>query len=643
MALVPPRDRASWCKEVMNALNSFQGGRAAGFLQEEVVPAEVWNGLLSPFKEEAVLSNSALLGSSGGSSGSTSSLLHADYQPAALGKALAAGGEAMHNQLFSLRASKPVIQPMSSRAGGGSSNRSSTGQGLGGTLPEDQLSQILNATSASMSAIALRRRAIDVHKVLTKHRESKKGAANGDSTVPADGPSDPGTEALQGLIDGLLRQSFRILLYAVEQFQLQHMTNRSWIPLAMTPNKGWDTPLLVQLVRVVVKEANSTLRKEPLDDEFVGELNRTWRKLFVFLQSADLEEEHQNSRRRATLVVVNGLLGVLMSAGNTILSTKLLHSVEHGEKVAAETGNISSSVLESGRRMRSELGKYYFFRGRMHLSDGHYVTAFQSFACSWRSIGSDKSGFEKANQSRLLFYWFSAAVALGLQIPENLQDVDPFVTGLFAPIFTAMSQGDVIRFVEAVDAHAILFRRYGVYLAIMSARKLVYLYLLKRVQEELTAAKRDGTATGIDDVDPSKIPVQLVVQCLIELTPADRGHFPPTLAMARLASSDEGAGAKHGGGASPSKKPKVEYSPTLNPAADLIVSDPVAYRQLLTDSVCLWLARLIGEGKLKAYISYEHQVIVMSTKGPFPPPNIQPPPPAPVATPTTSGPTPGRR
>ena len=367
----------------------------------------------------------------------------------------------------------------------------------------------------------------------------------------------------QELLDIAHSKRFQALLYSFEAFQEVHTLPRNYAnkggnTTAATP--GWDTLPLMKFVHIIQTAAQVT----NIDEQTLNQLVRSWRKLLIFLQTADETVPSKVSRRRGALAVANGLLIMLFQHNNTHQCRALLTSIEQGEKNAElSEKNQNKSVLRPASHMIAEVVKFRYYQGRMKLYEKRFAEAMESLQIAYRLTPAlkDCNVEQHENKLRIHFYLLVTAVSSGLQPPASVMQADPLCQSIFEPIIEAIRCGNPNRFTEALEAHQQILRRRGVYMFLHQARILCYLYLLQSVHSTV------GTAGG----DTTKIAVGLVVDGL---------HLVTGRTVDGSVRSED--------------------------------------REQELDTMCLWLTRLIARGFVRGYLSYEHKVLVLAKNAPFP-------------------------
>ncbi|KPI84165.1 hypothetical protein ABL78_6771 [Leptomonas seymouri] len=380
------------------------------------------------------------------------------------------------------------------------------------------------------------------------------------------------------------------LLYAFEAFQECHSMNRDHYPPRKdfnTPGTvGWDTLVLLYFVHRIPQVARHA--SGSAIDESIGQVIRTWRKLLVALQSVDSGEAPEHSRRRGALALVNGLLIILFQRYNTHQCAVLLGAIDHAEKVAASTEEGSRSILHPSRHMISEMVTYYYYKGRMRLYERQLEEAHRTLREAYTLL--PPAGFgnqpQQLNKERVRFFLAVAGVANGRRIPtEILRADEDLLPRLFGALVWAIERGDPVRFSRALEAHAPVFHRRGVYLILQQAGLLCYLMVVARVHAAMAA---------LPDTDNSRIAVTTLLAAYEFITKAEdkSSHSKPSSSSKKRSRED----AAHS-------------CVSASADADAIMDE---------DRMALWVVKLIARGYIRGYYSHEHKTLVLSKKAPFP-------------------------
>jgi hypothetical protein len=384
------------------------------------------------------------------------------------------------------------------------------------------------------------------------------------------------------------------LLYAFEAFQECHSMNRDHYPPRKdnsTPGTvGWDTLVLLYLVHRIPQVARHA--SGSAIDESIGQVIRTWRKLLVALQSVDSDEAPEHSRRRGALALVNGLLIILFQRYNTHQCAVLLGAVDHAEKVAESTEETFRSILHPSRHMISEVVTYYYYKGRMHLYERQLEEAHRSLREAYTLLPPAGFGNEpqRLNKERVRFFLAVAGVANGRRIPAELLRADEdLLPRLFGALVWAIERGDPVRFSKALDTHAPVFHRRGVYLILQQAKLLCYLMVVARVH----------AAMGLlPNTDNSRITIGTLLAAYEFITGAEEKEK----ATSSMTSSKSKKRSRE-------DVTKNNGFPHESAGADAIMDE---------DRMALWVAKLIARGYVRGYYSHEHRTLVLSKKAPFP-------------------------
>lgn len=387
------------------------------------------------------------------------------------------------------------------------------------------------------------------------------------------------------------------LLYAFEEFQESHSMNRDYYPPRKDNNTpgtvGWDTLVLLYLVHRIPQIARHA--SGSAIDESIGQIIRTWRKLLVALQSVDAEEAPEHSRRRGALALVNGLIIILFQRFNTHQCAVLLSAVDHAENVAETTKDTARSILHPSRHMISEVVTYYYYKGRMRLYERQLDEAHRSLREAYTLLPPAGFGNEpqRLNKERVRFFLAVAGVANGRRIPtEILRADEDLLPRLFGPLVWAIERGDPVRFSKALDTHALVFHRRGVYLILQQAKILCYLMVVARVHAAMAS---------LPDADNSRITIGTLLAAYNFITTSEE---------------KERTGAAEGSARASSSKKRVreDRSSTGTLTHDAADADAM----MNEDRMALWVAKLIARGYIRGYYSHEHKTLVVSKKIPFP-------------------------
>ena len=379
------------------------------------------------------------------------------------------------------------------------------------------------------------------------------------------------------------------LLFAFESLQQVHVQDRSHYSTARSNNSntsgvkpsstgspGWDTVPLMTLIHMVQHAAQNATS---VDEEALNHIVRHWRKMLIYLQSADPNVPSEVSRRRGALAVVNGLLIMLFQHNNTHQCRVLLSSIETSEKAAETNHDSTKSVLQPAKHMIAEVVKFRYYQGRMKLYEKKFSEAFESFQHAYRLSPRFGTGNEaqQKNKLRVHFYWLVSGVCCGMMPPPELLEADNFSRQVFTPIITAIREGDPIAFSRAVDRSSLVLRKRGVYMLLQQVRILCYLYLMVRTQQALNHVGQDG----------SRISLELLVEVLV--------------AQASSKNSSSGTHPEDDDASSPMAK-RLRFE----------------QEGITVDALALWVSRLIARGFVKGYLSCEHRIVVLSKASPFP-------------------------
>ena len=360
-------------------------------------------------------------------------------------------------------------------------------------------------------------------------------------------------------------RKFHLLLSAFDAFQAQHMAPRPHPPV------GWDTAVLVTLLRFVHEAARAP---GALSEEAIGNVVRSFRRLFLFLQTSDTEYRNDVARRRGALAVLNGLLAILLIRNNTHQCRAMITTVEQAE--VAASGDPTKGVLGPCGHMVAEVIKYQFTASRIQLFDGQPQLAFNGLRNAFGLMPpmTVASTPVARNKLRVAFFWLAAGVLCGVRPPLWLLKLHPELDNVFGGLFRAFDTADLAAFDAVMQRHARIFRLHGIYFLLLGARQLCVLAALKRV-----VALLEHLAPTSPSLDSSRVPLSAVL-----------GHF-------RALST-----------------PASDTRDTRKTArAD-------AWCPLSEDALSLYIARLVTCGAVKGYLAHEHVFLVLSRKDPFPPP-----------------------
>jgi hypothetical protein len=428
-----------------------------------------------------------------------------------------------------------------------------------------------------------------VYKQSSVVKPARRGEASGQQEVSGrDQAIKARTTACNKLVQALL--------FAFESLQQVHLQDRSHYStirslsaaaaggtserkLLTTGSPGWDTVPLMTLIHMVQRAAQNATS---VDEEALNHLVRSWRKMLIYLQSADPNVPAEVSRRRGALPVVNGLLIMLFQHNNTHQCRVLLSSIEASEKQAEATNDPTKSVLQPAKHMIAEVIKFRYYQGRMKLYEKKFQEAFDCLMLAYKLAPQVGTGSElqQKNKLRIHFYLLVAGVCCGMMPPPELLAADSLTRQIFTPIIIAIREGDPLAFSKALDRHSSVLRKRGVFMLLQQVRILCYLFLMARTHQALAQLGQDG----------SRISLELLVDIFTAQAAAKHSIGLPVPGAA----GDEAS--------SPSAK-------RLRVERESVVS---------VDALALWVARLIARGFVKGYLSCEHKIIVLSKASPFP-------------------------
>lgn len=368
------------------------------------------------------------------------------------------------------------------------------------------------------------------------------------------------------------------LLYAFDAFQEVHSMARTHYPArqgsATKGTVGWDTFILLYFVHQIPLIARKS--SGSVVDDASGELIRRWRKLLIAVQGADPHEAPAHSRRRGALSIVNGLLSILFSRYNTHQCNVLVSAVEHSEKSVGG----QRSILQPSKHITSEVVTYFYFKGRLALYGQRFNEALDCLRHAYSLLPNFSQVNEEQckNKFRVRFYMCIAALLVGKQIPQVVLREDNILSPIVLPITESIRCGDSLGLYLALETFSSTFRRRGVYLLLQQCRPLCMFMLLVRVHSCLAQL-------GFDN---SRIPLSVLL-------------------AAEQVVVNEGIEHRKTVSANNTGKPKeldeeFIHSHTQN-----------------SDSLTISLSNIIGKGFIRGYLSYEHQMLVLSKAQPFPP------------------------
>lgn len=359
----------------------------------------------------------------------------------------------------------------------------------------------------------------------------------------------------------------RGMLFAFEAFQEVHSMKRTHYPPRRSGKTvgtvGWDTLVLLYFVHYIPQIAREA--SGDVVDEVTGEVVRQWRKLLIAVQNADSHEAPEASRRRGTLSIANGLLMILFGRYNTHQCNVVVNAVEHAEKLSV--ADPTKSIIQPSQHMTSEVIAYLYFKGRLALYGQRFEEGLAALRQAYNLLPpfASASRVQCRNKYRVRFYLCMTCIITGRLIPSAVLQEDEVLQPMLTPLIGSLKRGDPVAFSNALDSFSSTFRRRGVYLLLQQCmHRLCSLFLLARVH---TAIEQLGG-------DNSRIPFALLERAQREVIREGLQERQP-----------------EGGMAPP-------------PSAD--------------SQMALRMSQLIATGLIRGYISYEHQVLVLSKKLPFP-------------------------
>lgn len=370
------------------------------------------------------------------------------------------------------------------------------------------------------------------------------------------------------------------LLYAFDAFQEVHSMSRTHYPPRHGPTTkgtvGWDTFILLYFVHQIPLIARKA--SVSVVDNASGELVRRWRKLLTAVQSADSHEVPAHSRRRGALSIVNGLLAILFCRYNTHQCNVLVNAVEHSER----SWDGQRSILQPSKHITSEVVTYFYFKGRLALYGQRFEEALDCFRFAYSLIPpfSQVNEEQCKNKFRTRFYMCVAAVLLGKEIPQAVLEVDNILAPLLLPLTDSIKRGDSNGLEIGLENFSSTFRRRGVYLLLRQCKQLCLLMLLVRVHSII----------GNAGIDNSRIPLSAL------------------LAAEKVIANEEEEQRKAQNMRGTAKPKGLRHDTGKD-------CDNVNYH---SSSLAIALSNLIGKGLVRGYLSYEHQILVLSKAQPFP-------------------------
>ena len=375
---------------------------------------------------------------------------------------------------------------------------------------------------------------------------------------------------------------FQLCLAAFEAFAAFHMERRPQPPV------GWDTAILVTLLREVHRAA---IVPDAVSESGVGDVLRSYRKLFLFLQSADANYPNDVARRRGALAVLNGLLSILLEQNNTHQCQAMVATVEQAEKVAG--GDPMKGILGPCGHMVAEVVKYLYVSARLQLYSEQPHLAFPSLRRAYALMPPLNEAMlpVQKNKIRVAFYWLVAGVLCGIRPPSFLLSLSPVMEKFFGALYDAIESSDLLAFDALLQQHHELLKARAVYILLFGARQWVVLTALKRVVAILKH-EAEVRAGQTPTLDPTRVPLAAVQAALAAASADAEGN--------EHCAEDDGYKVQ-------SIKSRLS---TQMPSASIPDLEGTA----------LIIARLITQGYVKGYISLEHQMLVLSRVQPFPQP-----------------------
>lgn len=367
------------------------------------------------------------------------------------------------------------------------------------------------------------------------------------------------------------------LLYAFNAFQEVHSMARTHYPARQGSSTkgtvGWDTFILLYFVHQIPLIARKS--SGSVVDDASGELIRRWRKLLIAVQGADPHEAPAHSRRRGALSIVNGLLSILFSRYNTHQCNVLVSAVEHSEKSAGG----QRSILQPSKHITSEVVTYFYIKGRLALYGRRFDEALSCLRHAYSLLPrfSHVNEEQCKNKFRVRFYMCIAALLVGVQIPQVVLDEDNILLPIVLPITESIRRGDSLGLYLALETFSSTFRRRGVYLLLQQCRPLCMLMLLVRVHSCMAQL----------EIDNSRIPLSVL------------------LAAEQVVVSE---GIEH----------RKKTSASITGKKKELDEELIHSHTQTSNSLAVSLSTIIGKGFIRGYISYEHQILVLSKAQPFP-------------------------
>lgn len=383
---------------------------------------------------------------------------------------------------------------------------------------------------------------------------------------------------------------------------------------------GWDIAVLVILVRRVRDAARAP--EAELSEDQLGAIFRSWRKVFIFAQTADESFPNNVARRRGALAVLNGLISILLLNHNWTQVKALLQSIEQAETLAA--GDVRKGVLGPCGHMTSEVIRLHYHRGRFNLFEQNPSIAFLAFRQAFFLMppltAPDRQMVKNIhdNKLRVAFYWIIAGLLCGMKPPEILlRQQNRSLATIFAPIVAALDSGNEAMLLLAIEDMNHVFMSRGVLMLMNTLRRVCLVVLLKRISAALTAEGHDG----------SRIPLSVVMGCLQADYQDAFGAVPPVKAAEPAIGNKKPRDEADDADYVPTKRAREDPAEPLTAAAHASDRSSAAVRRMLLreapsctlDETSVRIASLITRGAVRGYLIHSHGMLVVSKKEPFPP------------------------
>eukprot|EP00744_Colponema_vietnamica_P017973 GILI01025325.1.p1 GENE.GILI01025325.1~~GILI01025325.1.p1 ORF type:complete len:243 (-),score=37.63 GILI01025325.1:218-871(-) len=209
---------------------------------------------------------------------------------------------------------------------------------------------------------------------------------------------------------------------------------------------------------------------------------------------------------------------------------------------------------------------------------------------------------QRDNKLRVVFYQIVSAILVGLRVPPEVLLTDPNNAKVLSPVIAAIESGSPAGFTMALEQGGAYLRLRGVSMVLQQALIYTYLTALQLVHAAITNSGKDI----------SMLPIPLFVEVINASNSACCDAKSPSYLFAGAASEASQVDA--------SSEP-LEH-PDVARLTKKLRSEAVASPFDL-DSAVLWIGRLISKGFVRGYLSYEHKMLVLSKKEPFPIPQYE--------------------